>query len=39
MYWIMEVLYESERVSGISKEMHGAIVSFFGDDTSPFWVF
>ncbi|KAH6839469.1 hypothetical protein B0I37DRAFT_347912 [Chaetomium sp. MPI-CAGE-AT-0009] len=36
VYWIGELPYDSERVSRIAKDMHGAIASFFGDDTSPF---
>jgi predicted metalloprotease with PDZ domain len=39
VYWVGELPYDSERIGGISKEMHGAISSFFGDADSPFCVF
>ncbi|KAK4153802.1 hypothetical protein C8A00DRAFT_33415 [Chaetomidium leptoderma] len=39
VYWIGDLPYDSDRMSGIAKDIHLAISSFFGDATSPFRVF
>jgi hypothetical protein len=39
VYWIGKLPYGIEKVGRISKEMHGAISSFFGDADSRFRVF
>ncbi|EAQ88826.1 predicted protein [Chaetomium globosum CBS 148.51] len=36
VYWLGELPYDSERMAGIAKDMHGAIASFFGDVDTPF---